>query len=236
VTGEVPPGISERRYERWVMRASELITGFYPDDKEEAEDTLLLRLEEGMIGRMSPRRYFEPEEMPEDPEKYLGEEGESDPSEAARSMVFALYLAVGGQEWGLHVEPEGESGSFVRVFGVSVDLEDEQVNLTVDLRSLACENPGDLRLLHERIVRELPRRDLSVEEAANEALDVVEEMQGMLGGVRELSDAFEVREEIRDVHEALENLWVALGGIAISEEDRRLGGEQDGAGSDADDE
>lgn len=71
MTGEVPPGISERRYERWVMRVSELITGFYPDDKEDAEDTLLLRLEEGMIGRMSPLRYFGSEEMPEDPEKYL---------------------------------------------------------------------------------------------------------------------------------------------------------------------
>ena len=42
------------------------------------------------------------------------------------------------------------------------------------------------------IVRELPKRDLTVEEAPNEALEVVEEMQVMLGGVRELSDAFEV--------------------------------------------
>jgi hypothetical protein len=235
VTGEVPSRISERRYERWVMRVSELITGFYPDDKEEAEDTLLLRLEEGMIGRVSPLRYFGSEEMPEDPEKYLGED-ESDPSEAARSLVFALYLAVGGEEWGLHVEPEGESGSFIRVFGVSMDLEDEQVNLIVDLHSLACENAEDLRALHERIVRELPKRDLSVEEAANEALDVVEEMQGMLEGVRELSDAFEVREEIHDVHGTLENLWVALGGIAASEEDRRLGSEEDSTGSKPEDE
>jgi hypothetical protein len=173
--------------------------------------------------------------MPEDPEKYLGED-ESDPSEAARSLVFALYLAVGGEEWGLHVEPEGESGSFVRVFGVSMDLEDEQVNLTVDLRSLACNNAEDLRALHERIVRELPKRDLSVEEAATEALDVVEEMRVMLEGVRELSDAFEVREEIGDVHETLENLWVALGGIAASEEDRRLGSEEDSTGSEPEDE
>jgi hypothetical protein len=234
MTDEVPPGSSERRYERWVMRVSELITGFYPDNKEEAEETLLLRLEEGMIGRVSPLRYFGSEEMPEDPEKYFGED-EIDPSEAARSIVFALYLAVGGEEWGLNVELEGESGSFIRVFGVSIDLEDEQVNLLVDLRSLACENVEDLRVLHKRIVRELPKRDLSVEEAANEALDVVEEMQGMLEGVRELSDAFEVREEIGDVHEALENLWVALGGIAASEEDRRLSGEEDGADSETED-
>lgn len=90
--------------------------------------------------------------------------------------------------------------------------------------------------MHERIVGELPKRDQGVVEAANEVLEVVEEMQGMLEGVRKLSDTFKVRDEISDVHEALENLWVALGGIAISEEDRRLGGEQDGAGSDADDE
>jgi hypothetical protein len=32
-----------------------------------------------------------------------------------------------------------------------------------------------------------------VDEAANEALEVVEEMREMIEGVRELSDAFEVR-------------------------------------------
>jgi hypothetical protein len=50
--------------------------------------------------------------------------------------------------------------------------------------------------MHERIVRELPKKDLNVDEAANEALEVVEEM-------RELSDAFQVRKEIRDVATAL---------------------------------
>ena len=89
---------------------------------------------------------------------------------------------------------------------------------------LACENAENLRVLHERIVGELPKRDQSVVEAANEVLEVVEEMQGMLEGVRKLSDTFKVRDEISDVHEALENLWVALGGIDASEEDRRLGG------------
>jgi hypothetical protein len=225
--GEVPPEVAERRYERWVMRVAESITGFRPDSIEEAEEALLLRLEEGMIGRVSPRRYFEPEEMPEDPEEYLGEEDE-DPAEAARSVVFALYEAAGGQEWGFHVEPEGERGSFARLFGVSVDLEDERVDISVDLRSLACEDADDLRALHERILRELPKRELGVEEAANEALDIVEEMRAMLEGVRELSDAYEVREEIKDVDSGLENLWMALGGIAAAEEDRRLGGEEDG--------
>jgi hypothetical protein len=36
-------------------------------------------------------------------------------------------------------------------------------------------------------VRELPKRELGVEEAANEALYVVEEMREILEGVRELS-------------------------------------------------
>jgi hypothetical protein len=210
------------------MRVAESITGLRPDSLEEAEEALLLRLDESMIGRVSPRRYFEPDEMPENPEEYFGDQGE--PSEAARSMVFALYEAVGGQEWGLHVEPEGKKGSFVRVFGVSIDLEDERVDISVDLRSLACENADDLRALHERIVRELPKRDLTVEEAVNEALDSVQEIREMFEGVRELSDAFEVREEIKDVDAALENLWMALGGIAAAEEHRRLRREEDGQG------
>jgi len=230
MSSDVPPEVAERRYDRWVMRVAESIIGLRPDSREEAEKALLLRLDEGMIGRVSPRRYFEPEEVPEDPEDHLGEGGDEDPAEAARSMVFVLYEAVGGQEWGFHAEPEGEGSSFMRVFGVSLDLEDEQVDISVDLRSLACEDTEDLCALHERIVRELPKRELNVEESANEALDIVEEMREMLEGVRELSDAFEVREEISDVEAALENLWMALGGIAALEEDKRLRGEEDGQG------
>ena len=191
MTGQVPPEeVAQRRYERWVMRVAESIMGLRPDSLEETEETLLLRLDEDMIGRVSPRRYFCPEEMPENPEHYLGIE--EDPASAARSMVFPLYEAAGGQEWGLHVEPEGVRCYFVRVFGVSIDLEDERVDISVDLRSVACDNTSDLHVLHERIVRELPKRELTAEEAANEALEVVEEMREMLEGVRELSDAFEV--------------------------------------------
>jgi hypothetical protein len=227
MTGEVPREVAQRRYERWAMRVAGSIMGLRPDSLEEAEEALLLRLDEGRIGRVSPRRYFGPEEVPENSEDYLGGEAEEDPAEAARSMVFALYEAVGGQEWGLHVEPEGERGSFVRVFGVSVDVEDERVDISVDLSSLACEDAEDLRALHGRIVRELPKRDLNMEEAANEALDIVEEMREMLEGVREFSDAFEVREEIGEVEAALGNLWMALSGTAALEEDKRLRGEED---------
>ena len=92
----------------------------------------------------------------------------------------------------------------------------------MELCSLACEDGSDLRALHERILRELPRRELSVEEAANGALEAVEEMQGMLEGVRELSeDVLDTREEMREVRGALEKLWMVLAGIAAVEEDRR---------------
>jgi hypothetical protein len=233
MTGDVPEEVAERRYERWVMRAAESIMGLRPASLEEAEETLLLRLDEGTIGKVSPRRYFEPEEVPDNPKDYLGEDNDEDPSDATRSMVFALYEAAGGQEWGFHVEPEGERGYFVRVFGVSIDLEDEQVDVSVDLRSLVCEDTDDLRAVHKRIVRELPKRELGVEEAATEALYVVEEMREMLEGVRELSEVFEVREETRDVDAALENLWMALSGIATVEEGRRLRGEEESASDEA---
>jgi hypothetical protein len=62
----------------------------------------------------------------------------------------------------------------------------------------------------------------------------VEEMREMLEGVREPSDAFEVREETRDVEAALEKLWMALSGIATLEEDQRLRGEEEGASDGAD--
>lgn len=231
MTGQVPPEeVAQRRYERWVMRVAEKIMSLRPDSLQEAEGVLLLRLEEGMIGKVSPRRYFEPEEVPDNPEEYLGAANDEDPADLARSMVFALYEAAGGQEWGFHVEPEGEKDFFMRVFGVSIDLEDEQLDISVDLRSLACDNTDDLRALHERIVRELPKRNLTVEEAANEALEVVEEMREMLEGVRELSDTFEIREETQEADAALENLWMAVSGIAALEEDKRLRSEGDGQG------
>lgn len=44
-------------------------------------------------------------------------------------------------------------------------------------------------------MRELLKRDLNVDEAANEALVVVEEMREMIEGMRELSEAFQVRKE-----------------------------------------
>jgi hypothetical protein len=91
MTDEVPPDVAERRYERWVIRVADLVTGNYPEDKEEAEEMLLLRLDEGMIGRISPRRYFEPfapEEMPEDPENLPFSEVAGIGSCSTRSRIY----------------------------------------------------------------------------------------------------------------------------------------------------
>ncbi len=96
------------------------------------------------------------------------------------------------------------------------------MDLRVDPDSFACRDASDLRALHERIVEQMPKRELTVEEAANEALEAVEEMQGVLEDAREVSDVLDAREEMRDVHVALENLWMVLAGITAVEEDRRL--------------
>jgi hypothetical protein len=40
---EVPQDVAQRRYERWVMRAAELVHGDYPEVREEAERVLLMR-------------------------------------------------------------------------------------------------------------------------------------------------------------------------------------------------
>jgi len=117
----------------------------------------------------------------------------------------------------------------VSVRGVSLDVEGAWVDLTVDPNSFACRDASDLRALHERIVEQMPKRELTVEEAANEALEAVEEMQGMLEDVREVSDVLDAREEMREVHAALDNLWMVLAGIAAVEEDRRLSSEDGGS-------
>lgn len=72
--------------------------------------------------------------------------------------------------------------------------------------------------MHDRIVSQLPKRQLTAFEAASEALEHVEEMQAALEDVREVSDHLDVLEEIRDTQAALENLWMALGGIVATED------------------
>ncbi len=225
---EVPQDVAERRYERWVMRAAELVHGDYPKDGEEAERVLLVRMRDSFVGNMSPSDFWGERSPLEEVGGYVSEYGEGH-LEAARSLVFALYSAAGGEEWSLAVETQdGEETPSVSVRGVSLDVQGARVDLTVDLNSLACRDASDLRALHERIVKELPRRELAVEEAANEALEAVEEMQGVLEGVREISDVLDTREEMREVRAALENLWMVLTGIAAVEEDRRLRGKEGG--------
>jgi hypothetical protein len=222
----VPAVVAERRYERWVMRAAELVWGDYPHDREEAERMLLARMQEGLVGSVPPSDFLgEGESTLEEVEEVFTDYGE-DHVRAARSVLFALYSAWGGEEWSLVVEAEkhGEK-PVVSVRGASLDVEGTRVDLRVDPNSFACRDASDLRALHERIARELPKRELTVEEAANEALEAVEEMQGMLEDVREVSEVLDTQEEMREVRVALENLWMMLAGIAAVEEDRRLKGE-----------
>ena len=226
---EVPADVADRRYERWVMRAAELVCGDYPDDREEAERMLLVRMQDGFVGSVPPIDFLgEAESTLEEVGDYFSDYGD-DHVEAARSLIFALYSAAGGDEWSLAVDPE-ESGAglLVSVRGVSLDVEGAWIDLTLDPNSFACGDASDLRALHERIIEQMPRRQITVEEAANDALEAVEEMQGMLESVREVSDVLDTREEMRDVHAALENLWMVLAGIAAVEEDRRLRGEDGG--------
>ena len=225
MTDKVPADVADRRYERWVMRAAELVCGDYPDDREEAERVLLVRMQDGFVGSISPRDFLgEGESTLEEVGEYFSDYSD-DHVEAARSLIFALYSAAGGDEWSLAVKPEqSEDGLAVSVRGVSLDVEDTWIDLRVDPNSFACGDASDLPALHERIVRELPRRLITVEEAANEAINTVEDMQGMLEDVREVSDMLDTREEMRDVRVALDNLWMVLAGIAAVEEDRRLRG------------
>ena len=230
MTDEVPvEDVAERRYERWVMRAAELLWGDYPEDREEAERMLLVRMQDGFVGSVPPSDVLgEGESTLEDVGEYFSDHGE-DHVEAARSLVSALYSAQGGDEWSLVVKSEeGEDALSLSVRGVSLDVEGAWVDLTVAPNSLACEGADGLRALHERIVMELPKRNLTVEEAATEALEAVEEMQGMLEGVREVSDVLDTGKEMREVRAALENLWMVLAGIAAVEEDLRLRHEEGG--------
>jgi hypothetical protein len=229
VTHEVPADVADRRYEWWVMRAAELVHGDYPEDRQQAEQVLLVKLQNGLMGSTPSIDFLgEGESTPKEVGGYFSEYAESR-MEAARSLVFALYSAAGGEEWSLVVKANEDKGTLsVSAHGVSLDVESARVDLTVDPSSFSCRDASDLRALHERIARELPKRELTVEEAANEALEAVEEMQGILEDVREVSEVLDTQEEMRDVRLALEKLWMVLAGIAAAEEDRRLKSEHCG--------
>jgi hypothetical protein len=124
VTDEVPPDVAERRYERWVMRAAELVWGDYPEDREEAERVLLVKMQDGFVGSVPPSDFLgEGESTLEEIGGYFSEYGEGH-VEAARSLIFALYSAAGGEEWSLVVKTEEDEGApSVSVRGVSLDVE-----------------------------------------------------------------------------------------------------------------
>ncbi len=224
------PQAAERRYEGWVMRAAELVRGDYPDDKEEAERVLLLQIRDALVGCVPPSNLWGTgESTPEELGEYFSNHG-ADRVEAACSLVSALYSAAGGDEWSLVVKPE-ESGDAlsVSVRGVSLVSPDQEVDVSVDVRSLACEGADDLRALHQRAVRELPKRKIAMEEAANVGIVAVEEMRGIVESMRDISDALDTWEEMCDLRVALDNLSMVLAGIAAAEQDRRFRGEDSGS-------
>ena len=233
MTNEVPADVAERRYERWVMRAAELVHGDYPEDRQQAEQVLLVKLRDGLMGSTQPSDFLgEGENTSKAVRGYFSECAEGH-VKTARSLVFALYSAMGGDEWSLAVDPDEDKGTLaVSARGVSLDEEGARVDLTVESSSFACRDASDLRALHERIARELPKWEFTVEEAASEALEAVEEMHGMLEDVREVSEVLDTQEEMRDVRIALERLWMVLAGIAAAEEDRQPKGENGGSDRD----
>jgi hypothetical protein len=86
VTDEVPPDVAERRYERWVMRAAELVWGDYPDDRKGAERVLLARMQKGLVGSVPPRDFLgEGESTLEEVSEYFSDDGETTCGPHARS-------------------------------------------------------------------------------------------------------------------------------------------------------
>ena len=221
----VPANVANRRYERWVMRAAELVQGDYPDDRADAERILLLRMQDCLVRSVPPSdSWGKGGSTPEEVSGHFSDYGE-DRLQDVRSLVSALYSAAGGDEWALDIKLNNDAPLVAKVSGTSLQASQQRADISVDVPSLACENADDLRTLHERIARELPRREVTVEEAANEALEAVEDMQGVLEKVREISDVLDTQEEMQNVRTELDNLWMVLAGIVAAEEDYRSRGE-----------
>src|SRR5215212_4580601 len=146
----MPQVVADRRYERWVMRVAELVHGDYPEDREEAERVLLLRLRNGFVGSVPPSDLWG-ESTLEEGSAYFSEYGE-DHLEAARSLVFALYSAAGGEEWSLVVDTvKDRATALVSVRGVSLDVKGVRVDLAINPNSLACEDASDVRDTREEM-------------------------------------------------------------------------------------
>src|SRR5215218_9480986 len=98
------------------MRAAELVWGDYPDDLEEAERVLLVRMQDGFVGSVQPTDFLrEGASTLEEVGEYFADY-DDDHVEAARSLISALYAAAGGEEWSLVVKrEESEDDLSVRV-------------------------------------------------------------------------------------------------------------------------
>src|SRR5829696_3648025 len=115
------------------MRAAELVHGDYPEDRWEAARLLLARMRDRFVDNVSPNAFWrEGESTLEELGAYFSKHSEGY-LEAARSLVFALYSAAGGQEWCLVVETEWDRATpSVSVRGISLEVECARVDLVVD--------------------------------------------------------------------------------------------------------
>jgi hypothetical protein len=100
VTDEVPPDVAERRYERWVMRAAELVWGDYPDDRKGAERVLLARMQKGLVGSVPPRDFLgEGESTLEEVSEYFSDYGENYVRAAPSSPLCTRWRAAKSGRW-----------------------------------------------------------------------------------------------------------------------------------------
>jgi hypothetical protein len=206
------------------MRAVELAHGSYPADGVEAERMLLLRMQDSLSGSVSPTDpWREGGSTPEEAAGLFSGYGE-DHVQAVRSLVFALYSAAGGDEWALDIKLNNDASPLARVRGNSLESSRRQVDISVDVRSLACETRTTFAPCTSAALGSCPGGRSTVEEAANEALEAVEEMQGALERVHEISNALDTQRDMRNARMALDNLWMGQAGIAAAEEDLRSRG------------
>jgi len=88
---EVPQDVAERPYERWVMRAAELVHGDYPEDRWEAARLLLARMRDRFVDNVSPNAFWR--------------EGESTLEELPSVSVRGISLEVECARVDLTVDP-----------------------------------------------------------------------------------------------------------------------------------
>lgn len=224
---EGPAEAQPRGYEHWAMRAAAAFTGVR-HDLYEAEEILLNRLEPGWPEKLT--REEAEEEFPEDPVE-LAEHRvwalHRGVGFARETVYVVAHLSPGHDEEGEPPPPEAFASAVVRVSAYADEGGGEWAEELVaekeePLSSYACANERDLRALHERIYRWLPKTGRQRErarEAAREASPVVEELMFRFSAIEELAARLDLEHEMDDVKTALESLFMDLGEMTFDEEE-----------------